>query len=154
CTVITGSGATCATATGTVESEGIYAGYRYFDKLGITPQIPFGYGLSYTTFQYSGLSLTSNLDGTVSVGFDIKNTGTRAGADAAQVYVGPGPDKAGIQQAVRALRGFDRVQLDPGQSKHETITLDARSFQYWDDATQQWLTDFGPRKIWVGDSSS
>jgi beta-glucosidase len=154
CTVPTGGTATCPAATQTTETEGIYAGYRYFDKLGITPQVPFGYGLSYTTFQYSGISLIPNLNGTMDVSFDVKNTGTRAGADAAQVYVGPGPDKAGIQQAVRSLRGFDRVQLDPGQTKHETITLDARSFQYWDEVTQQWLTDFGPRKVWVGDSSS
>src|SRR4051794_14204469 len=70
CAVITGSGATCPAATGTVESEGIYAGYRYFDKLGLQPQIPFGYGLSYTSFQYSNLSLTPKLDGTVDVAFD------------------------------------------------------------------------------------
>ena len=154
CTVPTGSTATCPTATQTTETEGIYAGYRYFDKLGITPQVPFGFGLSYTTFQYSGLTLTPKTDGTVDVGFDIKNTGTRTGDDAAQVYVGPGPDKTGIQQAVRSLRGFDRVSLDPGQTKHETITLDQRSFQYWDETTQQWLTDYGQRRIWVGDSSA
>ncbi len=154
CAVITGSGATCPTATGTNESEGIYAGYRYFDKLGITPQIPFGYGLSYTTFQYSNLALNPKLDGTVDVSFDVTNTGSRAGDDAAQVYVGPGPDKPGIQQAVRALRGFDRVSLNAGQTKHETITLDQRSFQYWDDTTQQWLTNYGQRRIWVGDSSA
>ena len=126
--------------TGTVESEGIYSGYRYFDKLGITPQVPFGYGLSYTSFSFSNLNVTPKLDGTVDVGFDVKNTGSRAGDEVAQVYVGPGPDHAGIQQAVRSLRGFDRVSLDAGQTKHEVINLDRRSFQYWDDTTQQWLT--------------
>src|SRR4051812_40541598 len=154
CAVIAGSGATCAAASGTVESEGIYAGYRYFDKLGIQPQIPFGYGLSYTSFQYSNLSLTPKLDGTVDAAFDIKNTGTRAGADAAQVYVGAGPDRAGIQQAVRSLRGFERVDLGAGETRHVTISLDQRSFQYWDENTQQWLNDQGKRTIWVGDSSS
>ncbi|MDA0161616.1 glycoside hydrolase family 3 C-terminal domain-containing protein [Solirubrobacter ginsenosidimutans] len=154
CTVPTGSTATCPAATGTVESEGIYAGYRYFDKLGITPQIPFGYGLSYTTFGYSNLSVAPKTDGTVDVSFDVKNTGTRAGDEAAQVYVGPGPDHAGIQQATKALRGFQRVSLDPGETRHLTITLDQRSFQYWDETTQQWLDNYGSRRIWVGDSSA
>jgi beta-glucosidase len=154
CAVVTGATATCAAATGTVETEGIYAGYRYFDKLGITPQVPFGYGLSYTTFAYSGLSVTPNLDGTVSVGFDVKNTGTRAGDDAAQVYVGPGPEHAGIQQAVRALRGFERVSLQPGETRHVTIALDQRSFQYWDETQQAWVDDYGARRLWVGDSSA
>jgi beta-glucosidase len=154
CAVITGSGATCPTATGTVESEGIYAGYRYFDKLGITPQVPFGYGLSYTSFGYSNLNLNAKTDGTVDVSFDVTNTGSRAGDDAAQVYVGPGPEHPGIQQAVRALRGFQRVSLDPGQTKHVTISLDQRSFQYWDETAQQWLDDDGSRRISVGDSSA
>src|SRR6185295_19681558 len=72
----------------------------------------------------------------------------------AQVYVGPGPDHPGIQQAVRSLRGYQRVSLDPGQTKHLTINLNARSFQYWDETTQQWLNNFGSRRIWVGDSSA
>jgi beta-glucosidase len=154
CAVIAGSGATCPTATGTVESEGIYSGYRYFDKLGIAPQVAFGKGLSYTTFGYSGLTVTPRLDGTVDVGFDVKNTGTRAGDEVAQVYVGPGPDHPGIQQAVRSLRGYQRVSLDPGQTKHVSISVDQRSFQYWDETTQQWLNNYGSRRIWVGDSSA
>ncbi len=154
CAVITGSGATCPTATGTVESEGIYAGYRYFDKLGIAPQVPFGYGLSYTTFGYSGLTVTPRLDGSVDVSFDVKNTGTRAGDEVAQVYVGAGPNRPGIQQAVRSLHGYQRVSLDPGQTKRVSISLNARSFQYWDETTQQWLNNYGQRRIWVGDSSA
>jgi beta-glucosidase len=154
CTVVTGSGATCPAANGTVESEGIYAGYRYFDKLGIAPQVPFGYGLSYTTFGYSNLSLNAKTNGTVDVSFDVTNTGTRAGDDAAQVYVGPGPNHPGIQQAVKALRGFERVSLDPGQTKHLTVTLDQRSFQYWDETSQQFVDNYGSRRFWVGDSSS
>jgi beta-glucosidase len=154
CAVIAGSGATCPAATGTVESEGIYNGYRYFDKLGIAPQVPFGYGLAYTTFGYSNLSLDPKLDGTVDVSFDVKNTGSRAGDDVAQVYVGPGPEHAGIQQAVRSLRGYQRVSLDAGQTRHVTINLNQRSFQYWDETTQQWLTNYGARTIWAGDASA
>ena len=152
--MIAGSTATLPGRDRHGRERGHLRGYRYFDKLGITPQIPFGYGLSYTTFGYSNLSVTPKLDGTVDVGFDVKNTGTRAGDEAAQVYVGPGPDHPGIQQAVRSLRGFQRVSLDPGQTKHLTITLDQRSFQYWDETTQQWLNNYGSRRIWVGDSSA
>src|SRR4051812_146616 len=148
------AGPCAAPQSSTLETEGIYSGYRYFDKLGITPQVPFGYGLSYTTFGYSGLTLTPRLDGTVDVGFDVRNTGTRAGDETAQVYVGPGPEHPGIQQAVRSLRGYRRVSLDPGETKHVSISLDARSFQYWDETTQQWLSNYGSRRIWVGDSSA
>src|SRR4051794_6411403 len=135
-------------------SEGILEGYRWYDAKGQKPQFAFGHGLSYTSFGFSNLSLAPKLDGTVDVSFDLTNTGTRRGTDVAQVYVGAGPDHPGVQQAVRSLRGFDRVTLDPGQTKRETITLDARSFQYWDTTTQQWLTNYGPRRIWVGDSSA
>jgi beta-glucosidase len=148
------AGTGCPAGGNTVESEGIYAGYRYFDKLGITPQIPFGYGLSYTTFGFSNLNIVPKLDGTVDVNFDVTNTGSRAGDEAAQVYVGPGPDRPGIQQAVRSLRGFDRVSLAAGETKHETINLDRRSFQYWDETTQQWLSDYGARTISVGDADA
>jgi beta-glucosidase len=148
------AGTGCPAATGTVESEGIFAGYRYFDKLGIAPQVPFGYGLSYTSFGFSNLNLVPKLDGTVDVDFDVTNTGSRAGDEVAQVYVGPGPDRPGIQQAVRSLRGFDRVSLAAGETKHETINLDRRSFQYWDETTQQWLSDYGARTISVGDADA
>src|SRR4051812_3814434 len=148
------AGPCAAPQSSTLETEGIYSGYRYFDKLGITPQVPFGYGLSYTTFGYSGLTLTPRLDGTVDVGFDVRNTGPRAGDEVAQVYVGPGPEHPGIQQAVRSLRGYDRVSLAAGQTRHEVINLDRRSFQYWDETTQQWLSNYGARTISVGDADA
>ena len=138
----------------TDETEGIYSGYRYYDQQDIDPQFAFGFGLSYTTFEFSGLKLTARFDGTVDVDFDIRNTGSVAGADVPQVYVGAGPVVPGIQQAIRSLRGFDRVSLQPGQTVHETIALDQRSFQYWDGATQRWTTNYGPRRIWVGDANA
>jgi beta-glucosidase len=153
CAVIAGSGATCPAATGTVESEGIFNGYRFFDKEGIAPAIPFGFGLSYTTFKYSKLSVTPT-PGAADVSFDVTNTGSVAGADVAQVYLGAGPDVAGVQQAVRSLRGFDRVELAPGQTEHVTIHLDKRSFQYWDEKTQSWVTNWGSRQLWVGDADA
>jgi beta-glucosidase len=142
------NGTTC-----TNETEGIFEGYRFFDRQGITPAFPFGYGLSYTTFQFSNLKLTPTA-GAVDVSFDLKNTGSVAGADAAQVYVGPGPNVDGVQQAVRALRGFERIELQPGEIRHVTIHLDQRSFQYWDEKTQQWVTNWGDRMIWVGDADA
>ena len=153
CAVVTGSGATCPAASSTVESEGIFNGYRFLDKQGITPAVPFGFGLSYSTFRYSGLTVTPT-PGAADVAFDVTNTGSIDGADVAQVYLGPGPAVAGVQQAVRSLRGFERVDLAAGQTKHVTIHLDKRSFEYWDEKTQSWVTNWGSRQIWVGDADS
>jgi hypothetical protein len=72
----------------------------------------------------------------------------------AQVYVGSGPTLRGVQQAVRALRGFVRVPLAPGQTSRETVHLDARSFQYWNEVTQSWTTAHGMREIWIGDADA
>jgi Glycosyl hydrolase family 3 C-terminal domain/Fibronectin type III-like domain len=135
-------------------SEGIFVGYRWFDAQHVAPLFPFGYGLSYTTFGFAHETVTPRFDGSVDVSFDVTNTGPRAGAEVAQVYVGAGPTVPGVQQAVRALRGYDRVSLQPGETRHETVTLDPRSFQYWDSARQAWTTDHGQRTIWVGDSSA
>jgi len=102
--------------TPSVESQGIYSGYRYYDELGIPVQFPFGYGLSYTTFRFSDLKLDPKTNGTVAVTFGVTNTGRVAGAAVAQVYVGPGPEVEGVQQATRSLRGFERVYLEPGET--------------------------------------
>ena len=155
CAVIAGSGATCPPASQTTETEGIFTGYRFFDKEGITPQFPFGYGLSYTRFAFSNLGVRSAGDGGVDVSFSVKNTGSVAGADAAQVYVGPPADSpAGIQFAVRSLAQFDRVSLDPGQSQTVTLHLPPRELSYWSETAQQWVLDSGGRTIWVGDADA
>ncbi|HEU5213852.1 MAG TPA: glycoside hydrolase family 3 C-terminal domain-containing protein [Gaiellaceae bacterium] len=143
----------CPAAGGTNESEGIYTGYRYFDKLGITPAFPFGFGLSYTTFGFSKLKVEKAKDGGLDVTFTIKNTGGVAGADAAQVYVGPPSDQPdGVQFAVRALAQFDRVELAPGASKVVTLHVDRRALSYWSDAKQQWVLDGNGRTLYVGDA--
>jgi Glycosyl hydrolase family 3 C-terminal domain/Fibronectin type III-like domain len=134
--------------------NGIFQGYRWYDAHGVTPLFPFGYGLSYTTFRFSNLSTAARSDGSMDVSFDISNTGSMAGSDTPQVYVGPGQAIPGVQQAVRSLRGFDRVTLAPGATRHETINLAPRSFQYWSTAQNQWVTNAGPRTIWVGDGDS
>ena len=134
--------------------NGIFQGYRWYDKHDVAPAFPFGYGLSYTSFAYSNLAVTARFDGSVDVAFDVKNTGATAGSDVAQVYVGPGPAVSGVQQAVRSLRGFDRVTLQSGETKHEAITLAPRSFQYWSADQNAWVTNYGPRTISVGDGDS
>jgi beta-glucosidase len=138
--------------TPSIESQGIYSGYRFYDNLGVPVQFPFGYGLSYTTFKFSGLKLEAKKDGAVDVTFDVTNSGRVAGAAVPQVYVGPGPVVDGVQQSLRSLRGFDRVSLEPGETKQVTINLDQRSFQYWSEANQRWITGFGSRMIYVGDA--
>jgi beta-glucosidase len=135
-------------------SEGILVGYRWYDAQQARPLFPFGYGLSYTTYAFSGLTVTPRFDGTADVAFDVKNTGSRPGAEVAQVYVGAGPALPGVQQAVRSLRGYEKLSLAAGETRRVTISLDRRSFQYWDTATHAWKTNYGPRTIWVGDSSA
>ena len=120
----------------------------------MTPLFAFGHGLSYTTFGYSHLALAPQADGSVDVAFDVTNTGGRAGDEVAQVYVGPGPAIPGVEQAVRSLRGFQRVSLDPGQTKRVSVTLAPRSFQYWSTAQHAWVTNGGARGIYVGGSST
>jgi len=145
----------CPSAGGTNESEGIYTGYRYFDKLGITPAFPFGFGLSYTTFAFSKLKLHKTKDGGLDATFTIKNTGTAGGADAAQVYVGPPRDQpAGVQFAVRSLAQFARIELAPGKSKKVTLHVDRRALSYWSEAQQKWILDADGRTISVGDADA
>jgi beta-glucosidase len=137
----------------TDENEGIFTGYRYYDQLGIPVMFPFGRGLSYTSFAFSKLDIAKS-GHEADISFDLKNSGQRAGAEVAQVYVGGGPPIAGVQQAVRALRGFQRVELAAGETKRVTIHLDERSFQYWDEASQTWKFNPGTRTIWVGDADA
>ncbi len=134
--------------------EGVFVGYRGYEKNGIAPQFPFGFGLSYTTFKYDGLAVTpgKTKDGKVSVSFDVTNTGTRAGADVAQVYVGDGHAK--VPRPVKELKGFAKVSLQPGETRRVTVELDRRSFSYYDVETRQWRADPGVFEILVGRSSA
>jgi beta-glucosidase len=137
-----------------IESQGIYSGYRFYDQIGLQVQFPFGFGLSYSRFQFSNLKLTSHGNGIVTVSFDVRNEGEVAGAAVPQVYVGPGPAMAHVQQAIRSLRGFDRVFLEPGEVRHMSIDLDSRSFQFWSESSQQWVTNYGNRTVFVGDADA
>lgn len=133
-------------------SEGLLVGYRWYDAKGITPLFPFGYGLSYTTFSLSHLSInTSSIPGTALASVDITNTGRVAGSDTVQAYVGD-PPSAG--EPPEQLKGFDRVSLAPGQSADVTIPLGPSAFSIWDSGLQQWVETPGTYDVMVGDSSA
>ena len=134
--------------------EGIYVGYRHFDKKSIEPLFPFGHGLSYTTFRYKKAKLSASslkADGTVQVQMDVTNTGKRAGAEVVQLYVHD--LKSQIDKPVRELKGFKKVALNPGETKTVTLTLTARDLAYFDVPGKQWKADAGKYEIEIGSSS-
>jgi beta-glucosidase len=117
-------------------SEGVFVGYRYYDQNGIKPLFPFGHGLSYTTFKYDHLRIKKTGPATCEVTFDVKNTGPVAGAEAAQLYVGPRHPP--VPRPVRELKGFAKIQLAPGETKTVTIPLGKRAFEFFDPKKNQW----------------
>jgi beta-glucosidase len=131
-------------------SEGIFVGYRHYDRSPVKPLFPFGFGLSYTTFTYSGLKLVAEGDHAL-VRFTLTNTGTRAGAEVAQVYVGERHPK--VPRPVKELKGFARVALQPGESREVTVELDRRAFSYYDESSADWKLQPGRFDISVGGSS-
>lgn len=133
-------------------SEGVFVGYRGYDQLGIEPQFPFGYGLSYTTFEYSDLKAKSTGKGKVSATFTVTNTGDRAGSEVAQVYNGKLPTDV-VETAPKQLAGFVKVDLEAGESKQVTVDLDRESYSYWDAYANTWVTPKGALDIFVGASS-
>jgi beta-glucosidase len=132
-------------------SEGLLVGYRWYEAKGITPLFPFGFGLSYTSFAFSSLHVTpASANGAVAR-FTVKNTGARAGAEVAQVYVGM---PAATGEPPRQLKGFTRVSLGAGQSKTVSVRLGPTSFAHWDSAQGKWVIARGSYQIEVGDSSA
>jgi beta-glucosidase len=134
--------------------EGLSVGYRYFDRSETKPMFAFGYGLSYTTFEYGGLSLTpqvGNLDEPVKVSFEVKNTGHREGAEVAELYVGD--PHASVPRPVKELKGFAKIDLKPGESKRVTLTLDRRAFSFYDVKKSDWSAEPGEFTILVGGAS-
>lgn len=134
--------------------EGIFIGYRYYDKTNKEVLFPFGYGLSYTDFEYSDIALSNKTikdTDTLAVSFKIKNIGKCAGAEVAQVYVAP-PESA-IFKAPKELKGFKKVFLEPGEEKTVEIELSKRSFAYYNVNIHDWHVESGDYKILVGASS-
>ncbi len=140
---------------GTDYREGIFVGYRYYDKKKMEVLFPFGYGLSYTTFEYTGLKLdkafmkdTDTLQATVTV----RNTGSRPGKTVVQLYVGDTEGYVNAIRPVRELKGFRKVLLQPGESKEVTFTLDKRAFAIWREEIRDWWVESGEFTIEAGDS--
>jgi len=134
-------------------SEGIYVGYRWFDKQGIEPLYAFGYGLSYTHFTYSGLKVQPSKDGGADVSFAVKNAGAVTGDEVPQVYLSaPADAPSGAEFAARALAGFTRIHLAAGASQTVSVHLDRRRFQYWSIKDNSWQDALGERTVSVGAS--
>jgi beta-glucosidase len=133
--------------------DGLLVGYRYWTTTGKHPLYPFGFGLSYTAFKFANLQVpaTAASGSTVAVSFDVTNTGSVAGAEVAQLYISDPSAKS--TRPERELKGFEKVRLAPGETKHVTLSLDARAFSYWDEKAHNWTIDPGKFVIRVGDSS-
>lgn len=134
--------------------EGIFIGYRYYDKVKKDVLFPFGYGLSYTSFEYSDVCVSRKKikdTDSVTVSFKIKNTGSVAGAEVAQLYVAP-PEST-IFKAPKELKGFKKVFLEPGEEKTVEIELSKRSFAYYNVNIHDWHVESGKYGILIGASS-
>ncbi|MGO5159658.1 MULTISPECIES: beta-glucosidase [unclassified Bilifractor] len=131
--------------------EGIYVGYRYYDKAGVSVNFPFGFGLSYTDFVYSDLKIleTDKAEYQYEVSVSIKNTGSNPGAEIVQLYIGNPQD--GIFRAIKELKGFEKIYLEPGEEKTVTMMLDARSFAVFQD---KFIIPSGKYTVMVGASSA
>lgn len=134
--------------------EGVYIGYRWYDAKKLDVEYPFGYGLSYTSFAYSDIHLDKSgmsVNDNVTVSFTVKNTGSRAGSDVAQVYVRD--VVSSINRPVKELRGFRKVYLKPGEEQEVSVTLDRRAFECYTPALHKWVVEGGEYEILVGRSS-
>ncbi len=135
--------------------EGVFIGYRWFDIHDIRPVFRFGHGLSYTTFEYgeptaSATEITDNDELTISV--DVTNTGSRAGAEIVQLYVGQDAPK-GVTRPVKELKGFEKVHLEPGETKTVSFKLCRRAWAYWSTQMHDWVVESGSYTVSVGKSS-
>jgi beta-glucosidase len=138
----------------TTFSEGVLVGYRWFDRQKIQPQFPFGFGLSYTRFEASGLHIDRASDGGATVTVVVRNVGEVPGDAVPQVYLDqPAGEIPGVQFAPRTLAAFERISLAPKESKTVTLSIAARAFQYWATSTNAWVAPPGTRTVRVGFSS-
>lgn len=134
-----------------VLEEGLYCGYRYYDRQRIKPAFCFGYGLSYTDFEYSGLTLKAEKGKNVKLTFSVKNIGKRAGAETAQIYIAP--IAAQVDRPDKELKAFAKVEVGAGRSKKISLTLKPEDFAYFDEQIHGFVADAGDYEILVGASS-
>jgi len=134
--------------------EGLFVGYRYYDKKRIAPLFPFGFGISYTTFDYDALRLSAreiSPDDTLEVSIDVTNTGQRAGKEVVQVYVRDITSR--LYRPHKELKAFAKVHLEPGECKTVTLALDRDALAYYDDLAHAWVAEAGEFEVLVGSSS-
>jgi beta-glucosidase len=130
-------------------SEGLLVGYRWYDAMHETPLFPFGYGLSYTSFRISNLSVSQSR-GRIVATVTVTNTGSRAGADVAQLYVA---SPASAKEPPRQLKAYTKVSLGAGESRTVRMTVDVASLASWDNPSTGWTVHKGTYRVSVGDSS-
>lgn len=133
-------------------TEGVFVGYRGYDRTGKSPRYPFGYGLSYTGFEYSGLSLEKETDGSVTVGLDVTNTGKCDGREVVQIYVGD--LESSVPRPLKELKGYTKVFLKKGETRHVEIRLDEDAFSFYDTASCRFVVEPGMFRIYAGHSSA
>ncbi|MEN8137621.1 MAG: glycoside hydrolase family 3 C-terminal domain-containing protein [Bacteroidota bacterium] len=134
-----------------IMEEGIYVGYRYYDSKGVEPMFPFGYGLSYTSYEYSDLKIENLGDEEVKVSLSVKNTGKYDGSEIVQLYVHD--MEASVDRPLKELKGFSKVQLNSGETKEVSIKLDKRAFAFYDIEAKEWVAEPGDFEIFIASSS-
>lgn len=134
--------------------EGLFVGYRYYEKKRIAPRFPFGFGLSYTTFDYKALQLSAHEigpDDTLELSVDVTNTGQRAGKEIVQVYVRDVASR--LHRPNKELKAFAKVYLEPGERKTVSLALGRDALAYYDDLAHAWVAEAGEFEVLVGSSS-
>jgi beta-glucosidase len=134
--------------------ERLFVGYRYYDRKRVAPLFPFGFGLSYTTFEYGRLRLSATdigPDETLEVSIDVTNSGSRRGQEVAQLYVRDVESR--LQRPDKELKAFAKVALEPGERKTVTLPLTPESLAYFDDRSREWVAEAGRFEVLVGSSS-
>jgi beta-glucosidase len=135
--------------------EGVFVGYRWYESKKIEPLFNFGHGLSYTTFEYSNISASKDsfkVNDKITISVDIKNSGSIKGMETVQLYVQD--EQSSVPRPVKELKGFQKVELEPGQSKTISIELDKKAFSFWNPETKDWYAEKGKFIIHVGSSSN
>jgi beta-glucosidase len=134
-------------------SEGIFVGYRHYDTRGIEPLFPFGYGLSYTTFEYNNIEAPRivRLGGNMTVSITVKNTGNVAGAEVVQLYIRD--EKASLERPSKELKGFQKIYLEPNESRKLSFEINVRDLAFYDPARDSWVAEPGRFEVLIGSSS-
>uniref|UniRef100_UPI002ACD9B14 fibronectin type III-like domain-contianing protein n=1 Tax=Chloroflexus sp. TaxID=1904827 RepID=UPI002ACD9B14 len=135
--------------------EGLFVGYRYYDRKDVEPLFPFGFGLSYTGFAYHNLRLSATAmrpDERITVSVDVTNTGARPGTEVVQLYVGD--SEARLARPDKELKGFAKIALQPGETTTITFTIDRQALSYYDPAVPGWVAEPGEFVVFVGRSAA